>query len=140
MNPTDGSVLEGGDYVYLRKDFNCVYPMGMDTVWFLSGNRLGFVNNIKMKISVIMGVLHMSIGVIIKGTNAIHFGKMDDFLSEVVAGLIILLALFGWMDALIIGKWLYPVDIEDKTITPENRYAGDVANENVPSVINIMIV
>lgn len=33
------------------------------------------------------------------------------FLCEVVTGLIILLGLFGWMDLLIIAKWLFPVDV-----------------------------
>ena len=60
-----------------------------------------------MKISVIMAIFHMSIGIIMKGTNAVYFNKPVDLITEVIFGLIILLGLFGWMDALIIAKWFH---------------------------------
>jgi V-type H+-transporting ATPase subunit a len=46
----------------------------MDPIWSLSNNKLTFVNSVKMKMSVIFGVFHMSIGIIIKGLNTIKFG------------------------------------------------------------------
>jgi V-type H+-transporting ATPase subunit a len=64
----------------------------------------------KMKISVIIAVLHMSMGIVVKGMNARYFGWTLVFWFEVVTGLIILNGLFGWMDALIIIKWLYPMN------------------------------
>ena len=64
-----------------------------------------------MKMSVIFGVLHMTIGIINKGTNAIHFKQRAVLWAEVVAGLGILLGLFGWMDLLLFAKWLLPLDI-----------------------------
>lgn len=66
-----------------------------------------------MKISVIMAIFHMSIGIIMKGTNAVYFNKPVDLITEVIFGLIILLGLFGWMDALIIAKWFHETNIED---------------------------
>ena len=53
-----------------------------------------------MKLSVILGVLHMSMGVVIKGMNAVYFRRYEDLVFEVITGLIILLGLFGWMDVL----------------------------------------
>jgi len=100
-----------GDWVYLRNDINCNYPAGQDPVWGLTSNKLTFVNGIKMKMSVIFGILHMSIGIIMKGTNTIFFRDYVSFFTEVCTGLVILLGLFGWMDALIIAKWFTPVDI-----------------------------
>ena len=47
----------------------------MDPIWSLSNNRLTFVNSIKMKMSVIFGVFHMTIGILIKGLNTIYFGQ-----------------------------------------------------------------
>lgn len=82
-------------------------------------NRLTFGNSVKMKLSVIFGVLHMSMGVITKGTNAVFFRRWADLFTEVCTGLIILLGLFGWMDALIYGKWFHSLDIEDKTLVNE---------------------
>jgi V-type H+-transporting ATPase subunit a len=87
--------------------------MGFDPVWGLSSNKLMYSNNIKMKLSVIMGVIHMTLGVFHKGANSLFFRKFADFWFEVVTGTIILLGLFGWMDLLIYAKWFLPVDIED---------------------------
>lgn len=147
----DGEVE--GDYTYVRSGFDCNYSFGFDPVWSLSKNKLTFGNSVKMKLSVIFGVLHMSIGVITKGTNAVFFRRWADLFTEVCTGLIILLGLFGWMDALIYGKWFHSLDIEDKTIVNEEemydklnqdieaspQYKGDWQNEHTPSIIGIMI-
>lgn len=61
-----------------------------------------------MKMAVIIGVTHMTIGICVKGLNAVHFKRWIVLGSEVVTGLIILLGLFGWMDLLIFAKWLTP--------------------------------
>lgn len=64
-----------------------------------------------MKMSVIFGILHMNFGIIIKGTNAIFKGNWPIFVLEVVGGLVILNALFGWMDLLVFNKWMHPVNL-----------------------------
>ena len=50
----------------------------------------------------------MSMGIILKGVNAIHFKQPLDFFFEFLPQITLLLVLFGWMDALIVGKWLMP--------------------------------
>ena len=58
--------------VYWKRSNNkCVYPFGQDPVWSVANNKLTLVNSIKMKMSVIFGVLHMSFGIMCKGTNMI---------------------------------------------------------------------
>lgn len=57
-----------------------MYPFGLDPVWSISENNLAFVNSLKMKMSVIIGVLHMTLGVFIKGSNAVYFGRFVDFM------------------------------------------------------------
>jgi len=81
--------------------------MGVDPVWGLSTQRLQFTNNIKMKISVVYGVIHMTMGVIMKGSNTLFKKDYLGFAFEVVGGLVILIFLFGWMDLLIYGKWFF---------------------------------
>jgi V-type H+-transporting ATPase subunit a len=58
---------------------NCMYPIGLDPVWSVSDNYLNYINSLKMKISVIIGVTHMTLGVFIKATNALYFKKYMDF-------------------------------------------------------------
>jgi V-type H+-transporting ATPase subunit a len=85
---------------------DCVYPFGLDPVWFVSKNELAFVNSLKMKTSVIMGVAQMALGVCMKGLNSLYFGSHVDFFFEFIPQIVLLLSLFGFMDLLIILKWL----------------------------------
>jgi V-type H+-transporting ATPase subunit a len=62
-----------GQWVYTRAGPDCTYIFGYDPAWGLTSNNLSFSNNIKMKLSVIFGVLHMLHGIITKGGNAIYF-------------------------------------------------------------------
>jgi len=39
-----------------REDKECVYPFGVDHIWYSSTNMLNFTNSMKMKIAVIFGV------------------------------------------------------------------------------------
>jgi len=160
-NP-DSVYASNGQWVFRRNRHDCTYPMGSDPVWGISSNKMVVVNNMKMKLSVIFGIIHMSIGIIIKAMNNIYFKDYPSLFTEAIPGLIILLGLFGWMDILIIGKWLSFIDIEDdspytglengKLITkkiesdsldPADNEApisvGDWQNQHAPSVINLMI-
>ena len=89
---------------YFKQD--CVYPVGIDPAWHLGSNELTYLNSLKMKLSVILGVLQMGLGVCMKAFNASYFGNKLDFMFEFLPQIILLLALFGWMDVLIIAKWL----------------------------------
>jgi V-type H+-transporting ATPase subunit a len=84
----------------------CVYPVGVDPAWYLAKNELQFMNSLKMKLAVILGVLQMSLGVFMKGLNAIYFRNDLDFLHEFIPQILLLWVLFGYMDILIVLKWL----------------------------------
>jgi V-type H+-transporting ATPase subunit a len=59
-----------------------------------------------MKLSVIIAIIHMTVGVIIKALNSRYFKKGLDFWFEFVPQFIFLFLLFGYMDFLIVFKWL----------------------------------
>jgi V-type H+-transporting ATPase subunit a len=66
--------IENGedDKVFMHKtDENCVYPFGIDPVWFRSQQEISFNNSFKMKISVIFGVSQMVLGTTMKCFNAV---------------------------------------------------------------------
>jgi V-type H+-transporting ATPase subunit a len=48
---------------------DCVYPFGLDPIWYMSTNDLAFMNSMKMKIAVILGVMQMLLGICVKGLN-----------------------------------------------------------------------
>ena len=62
----------------------CIYPVGIDPAWFLSKKELQFSNSLKMKVSVILGVMQMSLGVVLKGVNAIHFKNYLELIHEFI--------------------------------------------------------
>jgi len=84
------------------------YPFGLDPAWHGADNELLFVNSLKMKISVLMGVTQMLVGVFLRWSNAFHFGKMSDFLCECIPMTIFMVCFFGYMDWMIIYKWVTP--------------------------------
>jgi len=115
--------LEPGS-VIPRSSPDCVYPFGLDPVWFVSVDYLKYVNSLKMKISVIIAVVHMTLGVFIKASNTLYHCQMIDFFFSFIPQLIFLLLLFGYMDFLIIYKW---------------NVDWDYSNVPPPSVITTMI-
>lgn len=50
-----------------------MYKFGFDHVWNISANKITFVNSFKMKISILIGVIHMIIAICQKGMNALYF-------------------------------------------------------------------
>lgn len=101
------------------------YPFGLDPAWHGADNELLFLNSLKMKISVLMGVFQMVVGVLMRWSNAIYEGSALDFVFECLPMMAFMLCFFAYMDFMIIYKWLTPMD------TPPF--------DNPPSLINSLI-
>ena len=41
------------------------YPIGLDPIWALSDNKIQFTNTLKMKFSIIIGILQMIFGLVL---------------------------------------------------------------------------
>jgi V-type H+-transporting ATPase subunit a len=77
----------------------------MDGVWSLSTNKLQVMNSLKMKMAIVIGVIHMVFGILLKGLNCLYFKKGSGFFFEFLPELLFMLATFGYMSFLIIIKW-----------------------------------
>ena len=82
------------------------YPFGVDPAWKGSKNELIFLNSLKMKLSVILGVIQMLLGIFMHCLNAIHFKKWYNIFFEFIPQMLFMLSIFGYMDFLIILKWV----------------------------------
>ena len=101
-----------GSHATVDKVKNCNYKFGLDPIWYVSTNELAFVNSLKMKLSVILGVFQMVIGIVLKGLNAIFQKDFVEFTFIFFPQLILMLILFGYMDFLIFVKWATEYGIE----------------------------
>uniref|UniRef100_A0A8C3A8L6 V-type proton ATPase subunit a n=1 Tax=Cyclopterus lumpus TaxID=8103 RepID=A0A8C3A8L6_CYCLU len=86
--------------------FSGPYPFGIDPIWNMAVNRLSFLNSYKMKMSVIIGVIHMSFGVVLSVFNHLHFRQKFNVYLLFLPELLFLLCLFGYLVFMIIYKWL----------------------------------
>lgn len=60
-----------------------------------------------MKLAVIIGVIHMTFGILMKGVNALYFKNWLDLIFEFIPQILFFVCTFGYMDFLIIYKWLH---------------------------------
>lgn len=84
---------------------NCDYMVGIDYTWHHASNGIGFVNSLKMKMSIIIGVLHMILGILLKGSNNLYFKDYAGFFFEFIPQLVFMISTFGYMVFCIIYKW-----------------------------------
>jgi len=109
--------------IAIKKE-KCTYPLGMDPKWYSASNELTFTNSFKMKLSVIVGVIQMTLGIVLRGLNNLFFKDYLGFFVEFIPQFIFMNLLFGYMIALIFIKW-------------STDYTGNT--QNAPSLITILI-
>ncbi|XP_044506444.1 V-type proton ATPase subunit a1-like isoform X1 [Mangifera indica] len=81
------------------------YPFGVDPKWRGSRSELPFLNSLKMKMSILLGVAQMNLGIILSYFNARFFGSSLDIRYQFVPQMIFLNSLFGYLSLLIVIKW-----------------------------------
>lgn len=81
------------------------YPFGVDPVWHGSRSELPFLNSLKMKMSILLGVAQMNLGIFLSYFNAKFFRNSVNIWFQFVPQLIFLNSLFGYLSLLIIVKW-----------------------------------
>ncbi|XP_039141764.1 V-type proton ATPase subunit a2-like [Dioscorea cayenensis subsp. rotundata] len=81
------------------------YPFGVDPKWHGTRSELPFLNSLKMKMSILLGVAQMNLGIFLSYFNAKFFGNSINIWYQFVPQLIFLNSLFGYLSLLIIVKW-----------------------------------
>ncbi|KAJ7522696.1 hypothetical protein O6H91_18G023200 [Diphasiastrum complanatum] len=89
----------------LLKSPSYTYPFGVDPVWHGSRSELPFLNSLKMKMSIVLGVIHMMLGIGLSYFNAKFFNNPLDIWYQFVPQVLFLGAMFGYLSLLIIIKW-----------------------------------
>ncbi|KAK9942683.1 hypothetical protein M0R45_008336 [Rubus argutus] len=81
------------------------YPFGLDPVWHGSRSELPFLNSLKMKMSILLGVVQMNLGIVLSYFNAKFFQNGLNIWFQFIPQLIFLNSLFGYLSVLIVMKW-----------------------------------
>ncbi|KAK9077339.1 hypothetical protein SSX86_005676 [Deinandra increscens subsp. villosa] len=81
------------------------YPFGVDPAWHGSRSELPFLNSLKMKMSILIGVAQMNLGIILSFFNALYFRNPVNVWFQFIPQMIFLNGLFGYLSLLIIVKW-----------------------------------
>ncbi|KAJ7978504.1 V-type proton ATPase subunit a [Quillaja saponaria] len=107
-----------GPSAYTCRDISCrdattaglikvhrTYPFGLDPVWHGSRSELPFLNSLKMKMSILLGVAQMNLGILLSYFNALFFRNSLNTWFQFIPQMIFLNSLFGYLSLLIILKW-----------------------------------
>jgi len=118
-----------------------VYPFGLDPGWHGASNALIFTNSYKMKMSIVIGVIHvgtlishirgikvdapkMTFALCLQVPNHLKFKNQSDIWTNFVPQMLFLQSIFGYLVVCIIYKW--SVDWSKSPISP-------------PSLLNMLI-
>ncbi|KAG0277784.1 H(+)-transporting V0 sector ATPase subunit a [Linnemannia gamsii] len=120
-----------GNTVLVAEPTGHIYPFGIDYAWHGTDNYLLFTNSYKMKMSIILGVIHMSFGICMVFFNAKYYRKPIDIFGGFIPQMLFMQSLFGYLLMMILYKWT--VDWF------ETDAAGHAIHNSPPSLLNTMI-
>ncbi|KAG2486272.1 hypothetical protein HYH03_015096 [Edaphochlamys debaryana] len=121
MNPDGSDIMENGvsitnsidprdckhlyEGVLKMPEDSAPYVFGVDPIWHGRKTELPFLNSMKMKMSILIGVTHMDFGILNTLFNNLYFRDRLSIICEFIPQMIFLNFLFGYLSILIVIKW-----------------------------------
>ncbi|KAG2124494.1 V-type ATPase, V0 complex, 116kDa subunit family [Suillus cothurnatus] len=95
----------GSNHVSYAVPNGHMYPFGVDPAWHGADNGLVFTNSYKMKMSIVLGVIHMTFALCLQLPNHIKFKRPLDIYANFIPQMIFLQSIFGYLVVCILYKW-----------------------------------
>ncbi|CAG9828962.1 unnamed protein product [Diabrotica balteata] len=131
------------DFLPKKNYMGTPYYIGLDPVWQSAKNKIIFLNSLKMKMSIILGIVHMLFGVICSTFNFVHFKKYYSIVFEFIPQILLLLFLFMYMVIMMFMKWIWYSGENDGWLNGQNDPVAKDGSSCAPSVliyfINMML-
>lgn len=81
------------------------YAFGVDPAWKGTRTELPYLNSVKMKLSIVLGVAQMDLGIFLSYLNQRNFEDTLSTVCEFIPQMVFLNAMFGYLSFLIVAKW-----------------------------------
>ena len=88
-----------------KHERSLTYGAGVDPAWHGARTELQFLNSVKMKMSIVLGVVQMNAGIAMSLLNQRSERDRLSTLTEFIPQVLFLNALFGYLCFLILLKW-----------------------------------
>jgi V-type H+-transporting ATPase subunit a len=108
------------------------YPVGIDPIWHYTANKITFFNSFKMKISIIVGVIQMTVGICLSLLNHIEYKDYKRIAFEYIPEMVFFEGIFGYLVFCIFYKW--SVDWNGDVGVP-----GNPGPQPAPSLLTLLI-
>ena len=82
-----------------------VYPFGVDSAWHLAENKMAFFNSFKMKVSIVVGVAQMTLGIVLSLLNHLEFEDRKSVIWQFIPEMVFFMSVFGYLVLMIFLKW-----------------------------------
>ncbi|KAI5168573.1 V-type H+-transporting ATPase subunit a [Pancytospora epiphaga] len=117
------------------------YPFGIDPIWHHADNKTVFINSVKMKLSLILGFVHMSLGSLISIWNAIYFKDKLTLMCTAIPQFVIFTLFLGYLVFLCVYKWLVTVNHPSLVNTLIGMYTSpfSIADQMYPGQLYVQL-